>query len=59
MFFTKGVPIKRSANITPEKALHISYLINDYWATTKKIIHNDLKMGDVNFFIFKESNWTN
>jgi hypothetical protein len=42
-----GIPIKKSAGITPERALHISFLINDYWATTKKIVHNDLKMGDV------------
>ena len=42
-----GIPIKKSANISPEKALHLSFLINDYLATTKKIIHNDLKMTDV------------
>ena len=42
-----GIPIKKSAGITNERALHISYLINDYWSTTRKIIHNDLKQSDV------------
>ena len=41
-----GIPIKRSPNITPERALHISFLINDYWNTSRKIIQNDLKQAD-------------
>lgn len=41
-----GIPIKKSTNITAERALHISFLINDYWNTARKIIQNDLKQGD-------------
>lgn len=55
----QGVPIKKSAGLTPEKALHISFLINDYWATTKKIIQNDLKMADVPNPFTIESNRAN
>ena len=42
-----GIPIKKSPTITSERALHISYLVNDYWSTVRKIIHNDLKQHDV------------
>jgi len=45
-----GIPIKKSPTITPERALHIAFLIQDYWLTAKKVISNDLKMHDV-FFI--------
>jgi|688.fasta_scaffold234441_1 hypothetical protein len=41
-----GIPIKKSPNITPERALHISFLMNDYWNTARKIIQNDLKQSD-------------
>lgn len=47
--FNKGIPIKKSSTITPEKALHLSFLITDYWATAKKVIQCDLKMHDVVF----------
>lgn len=46
-YSSQGIPIKKSAGITPEKALHLSFLINDYWSTTKKIIHNNLNQSDV------------
>lgn len=42
-----GIPIKKSPTITPEKALHLSFLITDYWCTAKKVIQSDLKMSDV------------
>ena len=45
----QGIPIKKSSTITPEKALHLSFLITDYWATAKKVIQCDLKMHDVVF----------
>jgi hypothetical protein len=32
--------------MSPERALQISFLINDYWNTTRKIIQNDLKQSD-------------
>jgi hypothetical protein len=41
-----GIPIKKSNNMSPERALQISFLINDYWNTTRKIIQNDLKKSD-------------
>lgn len=41
-----GIPIKKSSAITPEKALHLSFLITDYWSTAKKVIQSDLKMHD-------------
>jgi hypothetical protein len=42
-----GIPIKRSPTISAETALHLSFLITDYWSTAKKVIQSDLKMGDV------------
>lgn len=45
-FLYVGIPIKKSPNITPERALQISFLINDYWSTARKIIQNDLKQVD-------------
>ena len=47
MIHKTGIPIKKSAGISAERALHISFLVNDYWSTTRKIIHNDLKQHDV------------
>ena len=41
-----GIPIKKSPNITAERALHISFLINDYWNTARKIIQNDLRQAE-------------
>ena len=45
-----GIPIKKSPSITSERALHIAFLIQDYWLTAKKVISNDLKMHDVYFY---------
>ncbi len=42
-----GIPIKKSPSITAERALHLSFLLMDYWSTTKKVIQSDLKMADV------------
>ena len=56
---SKGIPIKKSSTITPEKALHLSFLITDYWATAKKVIQSDLKMNDVKQKNNKEPNITN
>lgn len=42
-----GIPIKKSPTITAERALHLSFLITDYWATARKVIQSDLKMSDV------------
>lgn len=42
-----GIPIKKSPTITAERALHLSFLLMDYWSTTKKVIQSDLKMSDV------------
>lgn len=47
--FNSGIPIKKSATITQERALHIAFLIQDYWMTAKKVINNDLRMHDVIF----------
>ena len=43
----EGIPIKKSPSITAERALHIAFLIQDYWLTAKKVISNDLRMHDV------------
>ena len=49
-----GIPIKKSPTITAEKALHLSFLLMDYWSTTKKVIQTDLKMSDVVLALFKK-----
>lgn len=46
LYIYAGIPIKKSAGITPERALHISFLVNDYWNTARKIIQNDLKQTE-------------
>lgn len=47
MYVNQGIPIKKSASISNDKALHIAFLIQDYWSTTRKVIQSDLKMADV------------
>ena len=43
----EGIPLKKSNNITPEKALQNAALVQDLWNVTRKVVVNDLKAPDV------------
>lgn len=53
VFNTEGIPIKKSPNITPEKALHKASLVQDLWNVTRKVVVNDLKSPDVERVVFR------